>query len=85
MLAGISNLAKLPVRVEAAIQYLLKTQPPEAKQSLRFVKSVLTEKDGLFSVATLHEYVHNPQWKPVPKHLREYWDNTSEFIRLLWS
>jgi hypothetical protein len=77
------HLPPLSVRVEAALQHVRVNNPP-AKQALKNVKTAFGERHGLFTLATLHEYAHNPTWQPVPDNLRTHWDNYSEFLRLLW-
>lgn len=74
---------RLSVRLEAAFEHVRVNNPP-AKQALRSVKAAFGERHGLFALATLHDYVHNPTWQPVPDNLRTHWDNYSEFLRLLW-
>jgi hypothetical protein len=74
---------KLGVRLEAALEHVRVNNPKE-KQALKNVKAALGERNGLFALATLHEYVHNPTWQPVPDNLRTHWDNYSDFLRLLW-
>jgi hypothetical protein len=58
---------------------------PETKAGLKVVRQSLNNPDGTFSIAVLHEYVHNGQYHPVPGDLMKHWDNFAEFIRLLWT
>lgn len=36
------------------------------------------------SVRTLHGYIHNKHFSPVPSELRTAWDNLQPFIENLW-
>ena len=74
---------ELGKRVELALAHL-RAGNSEARQALKSVQTAFSEKHGLFALATLHEYVHNPSWQPVPDNLRIHFDNYAEFLRLLW-
>ena len=40
----------------------------------------LENADGVFSLDTMHRYVHSPDFAPSPSHLTALWDQTSRLI-----
>jgi len=76
---------KLSQRTERAIKHLEDTRGDAVRRAIKPVRAAFSTPDSLFSLATLHEYVHNPQWHPVPSELRRHWDNYEPFLALLWA
>lgn len=37
-----------------------------------------------FTIAKMHEYIHNKYLNPAPSDLRVGWDNLEAFIRTIW-
>jgi hypothetical protein len=70
---------------ERAIKHLEASKGDTVKRAIKPVRAAFSSPGGLFSLATLHEYVHNPQWHPVPSELRRHWDNYEPFLALLWA
>lgn len=76
---------RLSQRTERAIKHLEERRGDAVKRAIKPVRAAFSSPGGLFSLATLHEYVHNPQWHPVPSELRRHWDNYEPFLALLWA
>jgi hypothetical protein len=75
---------RLGTLTERALKHLEKNDLT-AKSAIRPVRAALSAKGGLFSIGTLHEYVHNPDWHPVASELKRHWDNYAGFLERLWT
>lgn len=75
---------RLGARTEKVIAHLRKNVP-DAQSAIRPVKAALSKDSSIFSISTLHEYVHNPRWHPEPDDLLKHWDTYSPFLALLWA
>jgi hypothetical protein len=76
---------KLSQRTERAIKHIEDSKGDAVKRAIKPVRAAFSTPGGLFSLATLHEYVHHPEWHPVPSELRRHWDNYEPFLALLWA
>ena len=74
---------KLGARTEKVIAHLRQANP-NAQHAIKPVKAALSKDFSIFSIGTLHEYVHNPRWHPEPDDLLKHWDNYGPFLALLW-
>lgn len=55
------------------------------RKTLHAVKTALSNPDSIISITTLHAYVHNPNFHPIPNELKTSWDRLQSFIERLWS
>lgn len=46
---------------------------------IKFLENLVNTTGSLFSITALHQYVHNPKFKPAPGDLKIYWDNIENF------
>lgn len=54
------------------------------RHELKPVHVATSSPHSLFSVNTLHAYVHNPYLNPKPQDIRTAWDDMQLFISRLW-
>lgn len=54
------------------------------KAELKPVRVAYSSQDVLFSTNTLHAYVHNKDFAPKSKDLKETWDTMQKFIETIW-
>jgi hypothetical protein len=73
---------KLSKKVTEAKKYLA-TLPGVTKLDLNPVQAALTP-DQLFSIDTLHGFIHNSKFHPSADDLRRIWDQMQRFAELLW-
>lgn len=55
------------------------------KNELKPVRVAYSSKDALFSTDTLHAYIHNKDFSPKPRYLKETWDDMQKFLEVIWS
>lgn len=46
---------------------------------INYIRKLVNTTNNLFSITALHQYVHNPNFKPAPGDLKIYWDNIENF------
>lgn len=82
---GISEMDPLNSKVLAVARDLESEGKLERKQVIPVERA--TQKDTFLAtnIYTMHQYVHNPYFSPVPSDLRAMWDNLSVFIEAIWS
>jgi len=51
---------------------------------LKSVRVAYSSQDALFSVNTLHAYIHNKDFAPNPNYLKITWDNLQKFFTTMW-
>lgn len=51
---------------------------------LKPLRVACSTKDSLFSIDTLHAYVHNPSFLPKANDLKETWDGVKKFFEAIW-
>lgn len=55
------------------------------KHQLKPVRTALTHPNELFSIDTLHAFVHNRTYQPMAKELKTVWDRMQLFMEALWA
>jgi hypothetical protein len=55
------------------------------KHQLKPVRTALSHPDDLFSIDTLHAFVHNRTYQPMEKELKTVWDRMRPFMEALWA
>ena len=55
------------------------------RQKLKGIRMLLSEKDHVLSVDSLHSYVHNKHVNPDAASLKANWNSIDEFVRQLWA
>jgi hypothetical protein len=53
------------------------------KAELHGVRTLISNREHVLSVDTLHAYVHNKDYNPTPADLKTNWDNIQLFIERL--
>jgi hypothetical protein len=54
------------------------------KTELKPVRVAYSSQDALFSTNTLHAYVHNKDFAPKSRDLKETWDTMQKFLETIW-
>jgi hypothetical protein len=54
------------------------------KNELKQIRVAYSSPDALFSTNTLNAYVHNKDFSPKSKDLKETWDSMQHFLEVLW-
>lgn len=71
-------------KVNDVSQYLHKNKL--ADESITMAVKLLTkEKNSLWSVDTMHAYVHSNKLSPIPGDIQTTWDNIQDFMLTLWA
>jgi len=55
------------------------------KEELRAIRTIITNKEHILSVESLHAYVHNRSFNPGASDLKIIWDNLEIFIERIWN
>ena len=55
------------------------------KPELRGIRTLVSNRDHVLSVDSWNAYVHNKDYNPTPKELRNNWDSIQAFIQKLWT
>ena len=55
-----------------------------SNSELKPVRVAISNRDVLFSTNTLHAYVHNKDFAPRSKDLKQTWDNMQIFFEKMW-
>ncbi len=63
----------------------LETRGACTKAELHGVRTLISNREHVISVDTLHAYVHNKDYNPTPADLKANWDNIQLFIERLWN
>ncbi len=56
-----------------------------AKDELRGVRTIITNRDHVLSIDNLNAYVHNRNYNPSDSDLKTTWDNLEPFVKRIWS
>lgn len=75
---------KLKVKIIELANYL-ETNKLADKQICKGIRSAANNKDDLLGVDTLHAYIHNEKFSPIPAYLIVTWDNIQPFIESIWN
>jgi hypothetical protein len=54
------------------------------KDKLKGIKVLMGKEDHVFSIDTLHAYVHNKDFSPSADDLKATWDKVQPFMEVLW-
>lgn len=80
---GISKGTSLKEKVNKTIKYFEDSSSLD-DQEVSAIKGVVQNPDGIFSIDTLHAYVHNPLFHPIGSELKITWDNIQIFVEKIW-
>ena len=75
--------AKLKKKVAAIIKEFQSAKIMN-KNELKSINSAISNPNTLFSIDTLHSYVHNRLFHPKPTELKNIWDEMQLFMEKLW-
>lgn len=81
--AQIDN-SKLAQKLNAVADYMERNEILNAKQLAPIRKAASGQTLLVASIKTLHSYVHNKYFSPIPTELKTAWDDMSIFISKLW-
>lgn len=70
-------------KLEAVKNFMIQNHVMTEKE-LKCVQMAIANKDSLFSIETLHAYVHNPSINPKANELKLTWNDFQNFIEKLW-
>jgi hypothetical protein len=71
-------------KVLAIIDYMVRNNIRD-KSQLRGITTMVTKRDDVLSIDSLHAYVHNKDFSPSPSELKKAWDNVQPFVEALWA
>jgi len=63
----------------------LESQNICTKPELQGVRKLISNRDHVLSVDSLHAYVHNKDYNPIATELKTTWDNLQTFIERIWT
>jgi hypothetical protein len=75
---------KLNKKIMLVVDYLEKNNIMK-KAELKSIRVAYTSQDALFSTNTLNAYIHNKDFSPRAKYLKETWDSMQSFFEAMWS
>ncbi|XVO21706.1 MAG: hypothetical protein HEQ15_03755 [Betaproteobacteria bacterium] len=76
------EIGSLGSKVIKAADWLLKNGA--SKADVKAAKVAVSNPHSLFSIDTLHAYIHNKEFNPVADELKIAWDNLGPFIAALY-
>lgn len=71
-------------RLDAVVKHM-EDNGIATKDELKGVRVIVQQKDGLYTVDTFNDYVHNRHFSPEATSLKLCWDNIQIFMEKLWS
>lgn len=71
-------------KVNDVSQYLHKNKLADESITMA-VKFLTKEKNSVWSVDTMHAYVHSNKLSPIPGDVQTTWDNIQDFMLTLWT
>ena len=71
-------------RIKAVAKYM-EDKGMATKNELKGVRVIASNTDGLYSVDTFNDFVHNRHFSPISKDIKTGWDNIQIFFEKLWS
>ena len=77
-------MENLSTKVQKCLKHM-KINNIVSESEAKVVNVAISEKHGLFSLSTLHAYVHNPDFRAIPFELKVIWDNWQPVLKAIWS
>ena len=77
------NDPKLFQKLQAIANYFEKNDIMD-KPALKSIRVACSSQDALFSTNTLNAYIHNKDFSPKSKYLKETWDSMQSFLEAMW-
>jgi len=77
------NDAKLFKKLQMIADYL-ENNNIMTKSALKSVRVACSSTDALFSTNTLNAYIHNKDFSPKSKYLKDTWDSMQSFLEAMW-
>ncbi len=82
-LANVKESDSLKRKINKVKQDLL-SKKLLSQKDLKSIDFHLSDENSLLHMTTLHAYVHNMNFSPIPDNLKLTWDNIQEFVEILW-
>jgi len=80
---GATEKSKLKEKVAAMINHFINNGIMEDKE-LKPARTMISAPDSIFSIDTMHAYVHNINFTPSAKDLKAAWNNIQPFVENMW-
>lgn len=72
-------------KIIEVLKYLDTHNNMETSPKLVGIRKYVSEKNHLFSIETLHQYVHSASLHPSPVDLLTFWNNLQGFFETIWN